>query len=285
MLRPLIPLLFLAIAGQPQPAPSAPPPPPTSTPTPVQARAFLPSTHGFRFPNRFRGVPLPASLRDKNSAVAAIFRAALADAKLPDRFGLCGGMSAAAADFFWADLPRPDAATPPLQDSPLYEFLHARQMDSLGSDLLMVLRFWQWMNLPDSAPDAADQRQSTASLTTAEVPIITARLRDKGLVPVGLVYVKHSRNAAAPDSRAGELWDNHQVLAYASSSPHPGTTVLRIYDPNFPGDDAVTITISTADGLSRCELRTGSGKARPIRGVFAMPYSKVTPPKALAGVK
>ncbi|MCE7974965.1 MAG: hypothetical protein DYG92_11690 [Leptolyngbya sp. PLA1] len=234
--------------------------------------------HGFKFPNRFRGVPLPASLRDRNSAVAAIFRAALADAKLPDRFGLCGGMSAAAADFYWAGLTRPSADTPPVQGTPLYEYLHARQMDSLGDELLMVLKFWQWMNLPDTA----EEGQSTASLTTAELPIITGRLRDKGLVPVGLVYVKYSRNGAAPNSRAGELWDNHQVLAYASTTT-PDATVLRIYDPNYPNDDGVTITITTKDGASRCELRTGSGPVRPVRGIFAMPYTKVTPPGALTG--
>lgn len=279
MIRPLITLLLIATAGQPQPVPSVPDPPPA--PAPVQARVFLPSRHGFKFPNRFRGVPLPASLRDKNSAVAAIFRAALADAKLPDRFGLCGGMSAAAADFFWAGLPRPDASTPPVQGTPLYEFLHARQMDSLGDELLMVLKFWQWMNLPDTA----EEGQSTASLTTAEVPIITARLRERGLVPVGLVYVKHSRNAAAAGSRAGELWDNHQVLAYASSEPAPGTTVFRIYDPNYPDDDGVTITVSTAGGNSRCELRAGGGKVRPVRGIFAMPYAKVAPPRELGGAK
>lgn len=277
MIRPLLTLLLIAIAGQPQPAP-APPAPATA---PVQARAFLPSTHGFKFPNRFRGVPLPASLRDKNSAVAAIFRAALADAKLPDRFGLCGGMSAAAADFFWADLPRPDATSPPVQDTPLYEYLHARQMDSLGDELLMVLKFWQWMNLPDTA----DEGQSTASLTTAEVPIITARLREKGLVPVGLVYVRHSRNAAAAGSRAGELWDNHQVLAYASSEPAPGTTIFRIYDPNYPDDDGVTVTVRTVEGSSRCELRAGGGKVRAVRGIFAMPYARVTPPGGLSGAR
>ncbi|MFZ2873249.1 MAG: hypothetical protein WAZ94_02070 [Phycisphaerales bacterium] len=275
MIRLLITLLVFAITVQPQPKPA---PAPSA---PAQARAFLPSTHGFRFPNRFRGVPLPASLRDKNSAVAAIFRAALADAKLPDRFGLCGGMSAAAADFFWADLPRPDATSPPVQGTPLYEYLHARQMDSLGDELLMVLKFWQWMNLPD----AAEEGQSTASLTAAEVPIITARLREKGLVPVGLVYVKHSRNAAAAGSRAGALWDNHQVLAYASSEPAPGTTIFRIYDPNYPDDDGVTVTVRTVEGGIRCELRAGGGKVRAVRGIFGMPYARVTPPRALSGGK
>ena len=59
------------------------------------------------------------------------------------------------------------------------------------------------------------------------------------------------------------LTQNHQVLAYGYSDD--GTTrKLRIYDPNHPNDDTVTLEITDA-GLKQSTGETAAGRVR--RGV------------------
>ena len=44
------------------------------------------------------------------------------------------------------------------------------------------------------------------------------------------------------------LWLNHQVLAYGYEWIAPlGDVCIRIYDPNYPGDDTVTLTLKLDD--------------------------------------
>jgi hypothetical protein len=70
------------------------------------------------------------------------------------------------------------------------------------------------------------------------------------------------------------------VLAYADATSDAAAPALRIYDPNFPGDDEALLWFTaTADGLA-CERRAhrrGALSTTPVRGVFSGPYSKHTP--------
>ncbi|MFN0130921.1 MAG: hypothetical protein ACKVW3_00060 [Phycisphaerales bacterium] len=93
---------------------------------------FRPSLHGFRFVNSFTGSPLPFGLGKAEKSL-----------NVPNRFGLCGGMSFAAADFFLAARPRPDARQPPTQGDPLYNFLYGRQVVSLGTMGVMAAKFME----------------------------------------------------------------------------------------------------------------------------------------------
>ena len=79
-----LPALALASPAPQAIAPQSPPQQPS-------AKDFKPSVHGFHFRNNFSGSPLPSGLGFLNSLVST-----------PSQFGLCGGMSAAAADFFIA---------------------------------------------------------------------------------------------------------------------------------------------------------------------------------------
>ncbi len=75
---------------------------PSPVPPPPSTRSFAdfrPSLHGFRFTNHFTGSPLPFSLGGLEKHL-----------NLPNDFGLCGGMSFAAADFFLAEIE--DAVSP-----------------------------------------------------------------------------------------------------------------------------------------------------------------------------
>jgi hypothetical protein len=229
-----------------------------------------PSVHGFRFVNHFEGSPLPPSAER------------LLGIRL-DAFGLCGGMSFAAADMFLADRSRPDQAAPPPAGSALYGYLYRRQADSLGGLYVEGLRFARWMALPEGTI------AGTAKRTEDELRSARALL-DSGLPAVlGLNYI------AAGEA---EVWQNHQVLAFGYDATGDGAISIRVYDPNFPGRDDVTIrgksiTVGTLDdpthpgakldvtGLE-CRQFVGPRDLRPVRGFFVMPYAPVIPPTDLS---
>lgn len=224
-------------------------------PSPHAARPFRPSQHGFGFVNSFQGSPLPPSLRPMQ---------ALLGSSVPSRFGLCGGMSYAAADYFIAGTPIPPDTAPPGEADPLYTSIYRRQVDSYGG-IALPARVAQCMSTPDAGP------QGLQAMSARELPAILARLDAGELVPLCLIFV-----AADGKSRP---WDNHQVLAYAHASDRDAPVILRIYDPNYPGDDAVELRCKpTPDGYA-CDrvahTRHADGwreRRTRVRGLFATAY-------------
>lgn len=287
---------------------------------------FVPSRHGFAFVNHFTGSSLPPELRDADHGLLLWARTmAETYADLPTEFGLCGGMSLSAADYYLSQTPIPDSTGSPEQGTALYERIYQRQRDSLGLGSSYVLKFAHWMALPDIVPPADPEQagpasgqvgrtsapsdaaqgdhaavpvpepESTSSLTRAELPAICRALERGELVPLGLVLTRAGR---------GQLWNNHQVLAYALERRDDATLHIRIYDPNYPGDDGCIIRVEGL-GIGRCGLEPGQddeaiaalgpgnpatsgdmvrairvptrGNARAIRGLFPMPYQPVVP--------
>lgn len=259
---------------------------------------FTPSRHGFAFVNRFTGSSLPPELRDAQGGVMLWARnMAEAYADLPEEFGLCGGMSLSAADYYLAGEAIPGSNAAPEQGTELYEAIYGRQRDSLGLGSAYVLKFAHWMSLPDIAGaedgdgmEGVEVRQSVSSLTRAELPGVCRALERGELVPLGLVLGRTGR---------ARLWNNHQVLGYGLERVDDATLHVRIYDPNYPGDDACIIRVEGIGvgvlGLDAAEdagriaaLRKGApatsgemvravrlasgGRARAVRGVFPMPY-------------
>ena len=71
------------------------------------------------------------------------------------------------------------------------------------------------------------------------------------------------------------LNQNHQVMAYGYDLD--GTRLsLRIYDPNWPGDDQVTLTVDVADANSVVEP-VYSKLDGPVRCFFSAPYTRRDP--------
>lgn len=223
---------------------------------------FTPSRHGFAFTNRFTGSSLPPELRDAESGFMLWARTmAEKHGNLPDEFGLCGGMSLLAADYYLARQTIPDSAAAPEQGTPLYDTIYQRQRDSLGAGAAYVLKFAHWMTVPDTSPRGAvvpeasvdpaaragrdegsaepqaatpEPIESTSSLTRLELPAILGALERGELVPLGLVLTRAGR---------GRLWNNHQVLAYALERRDDATLLIGIYDPNYPGDDGCILLV------------------------------------------
>jgi hypothetical protein len=236
----------------------------TGAPATPKFADFRPSKHGFRFVNSFKGSPV---------AFAGIEIGPASESS----YGLCGGMSFAAADLYISGKGVPSQSTPPTRGSPLFEALVRRQTDSLGPGMREALRFSQWMARPDDGP------AGTRELTLGSVPAIIDTLDAGKPVVLGLVLTRRGKGNA--------LWENHQVLAYRSSRDHTDT-LLHIYDPNYPGADDAVIRCRAAIVGEELDVLTGlhvplmglvctrevpSKRTTNVRGVFAMHYEFASP--------
>ena len=72
---------------------------------------------------------------------------------------------------------------------------------------------------------------------------------------------------------------NHQVLAWGYLDDGPVTTV-RVYDPNLPDDDTVTITFNHTDPTHTTAFHY-SGDSEPIFGFFPATWYQPQDPAAL----
>ena len=228
-------------------------------PIPLE-KNILPSQHAFKFINSFSGVFLPFALPtlpglgNPNSV-----------------YGLCGGMSAATLDFFFANRAIPTGTKVPESGSPLQRYLYKRQLDSLGTLGDIIFRFSDLMGLPDDTP------QGTQKRTLDEFEKIRTRLNQFTPVPIGLLYVKWSDSS--------QVWQNHQVLALGYKRDAQNHIKMQIYDPNYPLRDDVFIEaerVPVGEGVFglRCMQRIGSS-SKKLYAFFAMPYQPVIPPADL----
>jgi hypothetical protein len=196
---------------------------------------FRPSTNGLHFANRF-----PPGPTVKLGPIDPRW-VGVGDASA----GLCGGMSWYVRERFEAGQTIPWDTDPPANGSPLFRALVRRQVLSLDW-MRGPLRFWV----------AAGRGRSTAGARTrsTEWPAVKAAIDEGRLPMVGLV--RHGGwNPFA-------LTKDHQVLAYAYDIDAGGAVTLRLYDPNWPDRDDVTITLDSFG------LRQNSGE--PLLGFFLL---------------
>ncbi len=180
---------------------------------------FLPSTHGLHFANRWEPGPT-VRLGFIDPRIVGVGDASA---------GLCGGMVWFVRERFEARMPIPTDAAAPANGSPLFQAIVRRQVRSLGW-LRVPLRFWR---AAASSPDALVRRTLEREWPTIRAAIDAGRLPTVGLI-------RH--HGWSPF----ELSRDHQVLAYGYSvADGPGGAVtLRLYDPNWPDRDDVTVTLA-----------------------------------------
>jgi hypothetical protein len=226
-----------------------------------EVAGFLPSTHGFSFPNAW---PPGPTMRFGPFDPRMI---GVGDASS----GLCGGMVMTVRDLFEAGSsawgrPQPANGSAPFQS------IVRRQVQSL--DWLRVpLRYYDLMALRPDPPSglAAMLGREPPRVDTVgrEWRWLRAVLEGGHLCPIGLVRT-------ISDS-PWQLTQNHQVLGFGYTAAADGSSLaIRIYDPNHPGDDTISLraSVDPDDGRrplrDRIQLSQSSGE--PLLGFFVQPY-------------
>ncbi len=195
---------------------------------------FLPSVNGLHFANSY-----PSGPTVKLGALDPRW-VGVADADA----GLCGGMSWFVREWFEDGRTIPGDRSAPANGSPLFNAIVRRQVLSLDW-LRGPVKFWL---AALSSPERL--RQKTLEV---EWPRIKGDI-DAGRLPM-LGLVRHR------GWNPFDLDKDHQVLAYAYDTAGPdGPTTIRLYDPNWPDRDDVSITLLSGGFLQS----TGE----PLFGVF-----------------
>ena len=234
---------------------------------------FIPSRDGFDFPNLFTFskplISLPFGLSEK---------------LIPDSYGLCGGMSAAAYDYrlaYLSDSDQPDIReyhAPPNTGTRLHRYLLRRSLDTFGLAGSNIGRVGDWTLLPDDGP------AGVRCLSLGTLPEILLRLQRGQCVVLALIY----QRASTFSEMLQKIWLNHQVLAYGYQSLGPDQYQISIYDPNYKNQDQVKLQIdrlqvgSNSDGpVHGIQIREEipSNMDKEVRGMFPMTYQPSKPPR------
>jgi hypothetical protein len=180
-------------------------------------RGFLPSVNGLHFPNRFPSGPtVKLGFIDPRWV-------GVGDAEA----GLCGGMSWFVRERFEAGLPAPSDTAAPENGSPLFRAIVRNQVQSLDW-MRGPLRFWLSAG---TSPERLRRRT-----LEVEWPRIRAAI-DAGRLPMLGLIRHHGWNPF-------HLSKDHQVLAFGYDTAGPsGPTTIRLYDPNWPNRDDVSVTL------------------------------------------
>jgi hypothetical protein len=223
---------------------------------------FAPSTSGFGFANDFPHVPV------RHIGVPGVVSIPIGDASN----GLCGGMVFAARDYFEAGRQPPADTTAP-GEGPLFDYLCKRLFDSFGLPLGPG-RYLELMSPLVSDGETFLSRLGLAPhgrawrMVNQEWPAVRLDIDRGHPSPLGLVTVKSSNPM--------DLKQDHQVLAYGYDLGGDGLT-LHLYDPNQPGRDDVTLTLSV-DHPSQPTVVTMSPSGPTVYAFFRVTYTPALPP-------
>lgn len=227
--------------------------------TSVRVPGFLPSTRGLHFPNAFPHVPnleidLPGGLTIPIGDAAN---------------GLCGGMAYTVRDLFEAGV-APPALTRAPGEGPVFRYVADRLLESFSLPFGPAT-YLKLMHpaLPDG--DMALVHGRAWRMIRLEWPGIRGDLERGSLSPLGLVKTK-SRNPR-------DLGANHQVLAWGYDLEGTGLT-LRLYDPNHPDDDEVTMALDI--GKPRRATKVTCSHGGTVWCFFRTAYQFKNPRPALA---
>ncbi|TLD68574.1 hypothetical protein FEM03_21895 [Phragmitibacter flavus] len=270
---------------------------PTGSPNtqPTQYNTFIPSIHGLNFINSFNTSHFADKLnmdRWREKFDDKLLKLVPDEIAFARGYGLCGGMSFVALDFFHAKRPIPTDTAVPAPETPLFKYIFARQLDSFGTGYAETSKFRFRMEYQDEAVEYMTG--------TEELPNILSKTTPQNPVVIGMVNV----------DREGKPWDNHQVVAHKVTRINATTSHVWLYDPNYPNHDNIYFEIKTRSvvfkdlplgvrTLIQTRKVTGrnanvtlakvlqkwtdptsntSGTIKPVRGIFIMPYTKKNPP-------
>lgn len=232
----------------------------------VRVPGFEPAINGFHFANAFPHTPI------REFKLGDIATLNVGDAAN----GLCGGMSFSAADLHGAGLKPPAFTSPPAADTPAYRYIVDRQLASFD-DGRLPLRFFSLMKPTRPQQETLisallgmvgiDRHSRTWVMVHEEWPRIRADLDAGRLSMIGLVRVV--------SLDPGMLGHNHQVVAYGYDLNGPALSI-RIYDPNWPGDSSIMISLDISNERGSAAPRWSKTDA-DLFCFFRAPYTPADP--------
>ncbi len=177
-------------------------------------------------------------------------------------FGLCGGMSFAALDYYRSGLALPSSSGtvhPTSQTTDgraLRSYIWQRTRHSLRVNTLSVLK---WMLILHSHPQG---KSILHELTTSEFNKLKTQLDTGTPWPIALIGTTWS------------IFKNHQVLATGYEEDRDGGVVYT-YDSNCPSATSEIRLRYTQQGLTLSE--SCPGKRGPLMGFFCEQYTPMQP--------
>jgi len=186
--------------------------------------------------------------------------------------GLCGGFCFTALDLLQAGCRPPTDRAAPAGGSALVNYLTWRLIASWNIPR-GILTYYAWANTPDQDTFFGARPGLTRMTVREQIPQVIRRIDAGQPCTLGLVTVR-SPNPA-------DLARCHQVVAYGYEWQE-STISLRVYDPNTPDGDDVSITLDTSEPGHASPVRSTVNIAGPIRGFFAVDYS-FSDPRTIAG--
>lgn len=255
---------------------------------------FSPEVNGYHFPNLFTGdLKIPVGSYNPPGPVPSIDLGTINFGK--NDFGLCGGMSAGAADHFNAGSAAPVTTSTPSSGS-LYDYLYARQVDSLvdhgkhGVRALILGMVLPEKDLKDPVFNKV-VLEGLNSRTQDHIKKAKGRFANNKVAPI--LLVKTGVPSPNPANIKAKITTNHQVLGIGYFK-NRGQRVVAIWDPDLSfGDaeysDAPTSDLEARDGITylyseddrQFSDRAGTHKVTGIkssfRGFFLQKYDVKTP--------
>ena len=251
---------------------------------------FRPQTNGFAFLNAWTFEPAEEQEMRQSLAVSAERATATVGAQLgalvgmvrpmlermvanaaPKNYGLCGGMAAAALDYFHAGQPTPrgksiddlpDRSTP--EGAELRRYLTERQLESMAQNFPKLIAWMVMLHIdvPFVEGDGAAW--------------LLARSKDEW------VELKQHIDAGTPwpvmlIGSSASPFNNHQVLAYGYDDPDEGTATVFVYDMNCPGREN-SLTLDFRGAVLQAQETCPDARRGPLRGFFCNAYRPADPP-------
>jgi hypothetical protein len=225
----------------------------------LMVKGFLPSKNGFHFANLFQPVKYVFRILGLRISVGNASN------------GVCGGMIYTAVDYFLAGKSTPADCDAPSQGS-LFEYLCQRLWDSFNIPFT-PLRYYFLMTPILKIEDRAIRLGKVTlvfhgkgwRMAKREWLKVKDDIDHDRLSPIGII-LKTSWNP-------NDVGHNHQVLVHGYQVENENV-VLRLYDPNYPGDDSVSICFDLTQALQgmAAEYRMSGGKIADVTCFFRTRY-------------
>jgi hypothetical protein len=236
--------------------------------------AFVPSINGFKFKNNFPENLVEDELIRQGFDISTvlILKNALFGSLSVETWGLCGGMCWAALDRYYRKEDPPSDTSPPLE-GPIFEELVTRQVASLKPQgppyfyyvfqkLLEYAALYKVTNnkILDSLISSSDWDYIGWDTQSKEWPKVKDTI-DNGY-PATLCLIR---------TKSADIWKNHQVIATGYNyDDNTQKLELAIYDPNYPTNDGVIITMNFGK-----QLEASQSPGNNLYGFFVIPYDKI----------